>query len=68
MYHKAYDENIDPKEKIFKSASFTELKGKAEGEVLRVYEAKNGDEIIIASNEKMISIVLFTKRCSIVSP
>lgn len=42
----AYDENIDPKEKIFKSASFTELKGKAEGEVLRVYEAKNGDEII----------------------
>ena len=30
----AYDENIDPKEKIFKSASFTELKG------------KNGDEII----------------------
>ena len=42
----AYDENIDPKEKIFKSASFTELKGKAEGEVLRVYKAKNGDEII----------------------
>lgn len=42
----AYDENIDPKEKIFKSALFTELKGKAEGEVLRVYEAKNGDEII----------------------
>ena len=42
----AYDENIDPKEKIFKSASFTELKGKAEGDVLRVYEAKNGDEII----------------------
>lgn len=42
----AYDENIDPKEKIFKSASFTELKGKAEGKVLRVYEAKNGDEII----------------------
>lgn len=42
----AYDENIDPKEKIFKSASFTELKGKAEGEVLRVYEAKNGDETI----------------------
>nr|WP_288523386.1 FMN-binding protein [uncultured Romboutsia sp.] len=42
----AYDENIDPKEKIFKSVSFTELKGKAEGEVLRVYEAKNGDEII----------------------
>ena len=42
----AYDENIDPKEKIFKSASFTQLKGKAEGEVLRVYEAKNGDEII----------------------
>ena len=42
----AYDENIDPKEKIFKSASFTELKGKAKGEVLRVYEAKNGDEII----------------------
>ena len=42
----AYDENIDPKEKIFKSASFTELKGKAEGEVLRVYNAKNGDEII----------------------
>ena len=42
----AYDENIDPREKIFKSASFTELKGKAEGEVLRVYEAKNGDEII----------------------
>ena len=40
------DENIDPKEKIFKSASFTELKGKAEGEVLRVYKAKNGDEII----------------------
>ena len=35
----AYDENIDPKEKIFKSVSFTELKGKAEGEVLRVYEA-----------------------------
>lgn len=27
----AYDENIDPKEKIFKSASFTELKGKAKG-------------------------------------
>ncbi|MGM9544682.1 MAG: RnfABCDGE type electron transport complex subunit G [Romboutsia timonensis] len=42
----AHDENIDPKEKIFKSASFTELKGKAEGEVLRVYEAKNGDETI----------------------
>ena len=42
----AYDENIDPKEKIFKSASFTELKGKAEVEVLRVYKAKNGDEII----------------------
>lgn len=42
----AYDENIDPKEKIFKSASFTELKGKAEGDVLRVYEAKNGDETI----------------------
>ena len=42
----AYDENIDPKEKIFKSASFTELKGKAKGEVLRVYEAKNGDETI----------------------
>ena len=42
----AYDENIDPKEKIFKSVSFTELKGKAEGEVLRVYKAKNGDEII----------------------
>ena len=42
----AYDENIDPKEKIFKSASLTELKGKAEGEVLRVNKAKNGDEII----------------------
>lgn len=42
----AYDESIDPKEKLFKSASFTELKGKAEGEVLRVYEAKIGDEIV----------------------
>lgn len=42
----AYDEIIDPKEKLFKSASFTELKGKAEGEVLRVYEAKIGDEIV----------------------
>ena len=40
------NDNVDPKEKIFKSASFTELKGKAEGEVLRVYKAKNGDEII----------------------
>ena len=39
-------ENIDPKEKLFKSASFRELEGKAEGEVLRVYEAKNGDETI----------------------
>lgn len=42
----AQDENIDPKEKLFKSASFRELEGKAEGEVLRVYEAKNGDETI----------------------
>lgn len=42
----AQDENIDPKEKLFKSASFRELEGKAEGEVLRVYEAKNGNEII----------------------
>lgn len=42
----AHDKNIDPKYKIFKSASFTELKGKAEGDVLRVYEAKNGDETI----------------------
>ncbi len=41
-----HDENIDPKEKLFKSASFIELEGKAEGEVLRVYEAKNGDETI----------------------
>ena len=42
----AQDENIDPKEKLFKSASFRELEGEAEGEVLRVYEAKNGDETI----------------------
>lgn len=42
----AQNENIDPKEKIFKSASFIELEGKTEGEVLRVYEAKNGDETI----------------------
>lgn len=42
----AQDENIDPKEKLFKSASFRELEGKAEGEVLRVYEAKNGEETI----------------------
>lgn len=42
----AQDENIDPKEKLFKSASFRELEGEAEGEVLRVYEAKNGEETI----------------------
>lgn len=40
------NKNIDPKENLFKSASFRELEGKAEGEVLRVYEAKNGNEII----------------------
>jgi len=40
------DENIDPKEKIFKSASFNELKGKAEGDIEKVYEAKDGDKLI----------------------
>ncbi|WP_331496759.1 RnfABCDGE type electron transport complex subunit G [Romboutsia ilealis] len=40
------NKNIDPKENLFKSASFRELEGKAKGEVLRVYEAKNGNEII----------------------
>lgn len=42
----AQDENIDPKENLFKSASFIELKGKEEGEVLKVYEAKIGNEVI----------------------
>lgn len=42
----AQNENIDPKEKLFKSASFIELEGKAGGEVLRVYEVKNGHEVI----------------------
>ncbi|MBQ6632163.1 MAG: RnfABCDGE type electron transport complex subunit G [Romboutsia sp.] len=42
----AQDDNIDPKEKIFKSASLVELKDKATGEVINVYEAKNEDETI----------------------
>lgn len=41
-----HSENIDPKEKLFKSASFTQLKGKEEGEVLKVYEAKIGNKVI----------------------
>lgn len=40
------DENIDPKEKIFESALIEELKGKEEGEVVKVYEAKEKDEVI----------------------
>ncbi len=42
----AQDENIDPKEKIFKSASLKELKGKEKGDVVKVYEAKDGDKVI----------------------
>lgn len=42
----AQDDNMDPKEKIFKSASLVELKDKSNGEVINVYQAKIGDEII----------------------
>lgn len=42
----AQDENIDPKEKIFASALFTEIEGKAEGEIVKVYESKINDEKI----------------------
>lgn len=42
----AQDDNIDPKEKIFKSASLVELKDKVTNEVINVYEAKNEDKTI----------------------
>jgi len=40
------DENTDLKERIFKSASFVELKDKAQGEVVNVYEAKDKEQLI----------------------
>ena len=42
----AQNENLTPNERIFKSASLEELEGKAEGEVVKVYEAKEDDTLV----------------------
>lgn len=42
----AQSDNLTPNERIFKSASFEELQGRAEGEVVKVYEAKEKDNLV----------------------
>ena len=42
----AQSESLTPNERIFKSATFEELQGKAEGEVVKIYEAKEEGNLV----------------------